>query len=52
MFLVSWRNMGAEQGTLTWDDYLEHGVLAAIDAALAITKADKANSISTSRYLR
>ena len=32
VFLVSWRNVGAEQGTLTWDDYLEHGVLAAIDA--------------------
>ena len=45
VFLVSWRNMGAEQGTLTWDDYLEHGVLAAIDAALAITKADKANTL-------
>ena len=27
MFLVSWRNAGAEQGTLTWDDYLEQGVL-------------------------
>ena len=45
VFLVSWRNMGAEQSTLTWDDYLEHGVLAAIDAALAITKADKANTL-------
>ena len=45
VFLVSWRNMGAEQGTLTWDDYLEHGVLAAIDAALSITKADKANTL-------
>ena len=45
VFLVSWRNMGAEQGTLTWDDYLEHGVLTAIDAALAITKADKANTL-------
>jgi polyhydroxyalkanoate synthase len=45
VFLVSWRNMGAEQGKLTWDDYLEHGVLAAIDAALAITNADKANTL-------
>jgi polyhydroxyalkanoate synthase len=45
VFLVSWRNMGAEQGKLTWDDYLEHGVLAAIDAALAITEADKANTL-------
>ena len=27
VFLVSWRNAGAEQGKLTWDDYLEQGVL-------------------------
>ena len=33
MFLVSWRNAGPEQGTLTWDDYLEDGVLRAIDVA-------------------
>ena len=38
VFLVSWRNAGAEQGTLTWDDYLEQGVIKAIDVALAITE--------------
>ena len=31
VFLVSWRNAGPEQGQLTWDDYLEQGVLQAID---------------------
>ena len=35
VFLVSWRNAGPEQDTLTWDDYLEQGVLQAIDVALA-----------------
>ncbi len=45
VFLVSWRNAGADQGTLTWDDYLQDGVLTALDAALAITKADKANTL-------
>lgn len=43
VFMVSWRNVKAPQGKLTWDDYLELGVLAAIDAARAICKADKIN---------
>jgi len=29
-FLVSWKNIHADQGKLTWDDYLEKGPLAAI----------------------
>jgi polyhydroxyalkanoate synthase subunit PhaC len=45
VFLVSWRNAGPDQGTLTWDDYLEQGVLRAIEVARAITKADKANTL-------
>ena len=45
VFLVSWRNAGDEQGTLTWDDYLEHGVLRAIDVARSISKADKADTL-------
>ena len=27
VFLVSWRNAGPGQAKLTWDDYLEQGVL-------------------------
>jgi polyhydroxyalkanoate synthase len=45
VFLVSWRNVNADQGALTWDDYLERGVLSAVDTALAITKADQANAL-------
>ena len=45
MFLVSWRNAGPRQGTLTWDDYLEQGVLTAIDVAQEITSADKVNTL-------
>ena len=45
VFLVSWRNIGADQGTLTWDDYVEQGVLRAIDVALDITEADQANTL-------
>jgi polyhydroxyalkanoate synthase subunit PhaC len=45
VFLVSWRNVSAAQGHLGWDDYLEQGVLAAIDTALAICGADQVNAL-------
>ena len=45
VFLVSWRNAGPEQAKLTWDDYLEQGVLRAIEVARSITKADKVNTL-------
>jgi polyhydroxyalkanoate synthase len=45
VFMVSWRNITAEQGHLTWDDYLELGIMSAIDVALAVTGADKANAL-------
>jgi polyhydroxyalkanoate synthase len=45
VFLVSWRNAGPGQAKLTWDDYIEHGVLRAIDVARRITKADKVNAL-------
>lgn len=43
VFLVSWRNVKAEQGKLTWDDYLENGPITAIKVAKAITKAKDLN---------
>jgi len=45
VFLVSWRNAGPGQDKLTWDDYLEQGVLRAIDVARQITRADKVNTL-------
>ena len=45
VFLVSWRNAGPEQGGLGWDDYLEQGVMQAIDVALAISGADRVNTL-------
>ena len=45
VFIVSWRNVDAEMGHLTWDDYLEKGVMKGIDVALAITKADRVNTL-------
>jgi len=45
VFLVSWRNPGAEQAGTTWDNYLEQGVMKAIEVALAISGADKVNAL-------
>src|SRR5260370_3502559 len=44
-FLVSWRNAGPGQAKLSWDDYIEHGVLRAIDVARRITKVDNVNTL-------
>lgn len=30
VFMVSWRNVQNDQSRLTWDDYLEHGVIEAV----------------------
>ena len=45
VFMVSWRNVPPELGHLTWDDYLEDGVLAAFDAAKAITGSRTINAL-------
>jgi len=45
VFMVSWRNVEPEQGHLSWDDYLEKGVFAALRIARAITGADKVNAL-------
>lgn len=45
VFVVSWRNVAAEQGHLTWDDYIEIGIAQAIDTALAITGSDRVNAL-------
>lgn len=45
VFLLSWRNITAELGHLTWDDYLQQGVMQAIDVALDIAGEDKVNAL-------
>ena len=44
-FVVSWRNAPESMGTTTWDDYVEHGVMRALDVAQDITGADKVNPL-------
>ncbi len=45
VFMVSWRNVGAEQGHYTWDDYIELGVLQPLRVAKEITKAGQVNAL-------
>lgn len=45
VFVVSWRNVTAEQGHLGWDDYIRDGVIRALAVARQIAKADKVNAL-------
>ena len=36
VFMISWRNIPPELGRLTWDDYLQQGVLVALEVAREI----------------
>ncbi|MFM9884763.1 MAG: class I poly(R)-hydroxyalkanoic acid synthase [Burkholderiales bacterium] len=45
VFVVSWRQITADLGHLTWDDYLSEGVMRAIDVALSITGESRVNAL-------
>jgi poly[(R)-3-hydroxyalkanoate] polymerase subunit PhaC len=45
VFMVSWRNITEEFGHLTWDDYIEKGVLKALEVTRAICGAEKVNAL-------
>ena len=45
VFMISWRNIPAALGHLTWDDYVDSGPLAAIDAARDIAGSDDVNAL-------
>lgn len=45
VFLVSWINAQPEHASLTWDDYVQRGVIDAIEAARAIGKHDTINAL-------
>ena len=43
VFLMSWRNVTDPESNLTWDDYVERGILKAIDVTLQVTGQPKTN---------
>ncbi|MDR0233633.1 MAG: class I poly(R)-hydroxyalkanoic acid synthase [Zoogloeaceae bacterium] len=45
VFLVSWKNPGKEESALTWDEYLEKGVINAIHLTQGIAKRDDLNLV-------
>ena len=45
VFMVSWRNVTAELGHLTWDDYLGEGVIRALAVVRELAGADKVNAL-------
>ncbi len=45
VFMVSWRNITADLGHLTWDDYLRLAVITAIDVAQEITGAAEVDTL-------
>jgi polyhydroxyalkanoate synthase subunit PhaC len=45
VFMVSWRNVGPEQGHFTWDDYLEKGIFCAFEVAKEIAQSKSVNAL-------
>lgn len=45
VFMLSWRNVPAELGHLTWDQYLELGVIKAIAVAREICGVEQVNTL-------
>jgi polyhydroxyalkanoate synthase len=45
VFMLSWRNVGRSQGHFTWDDYVEMGVIQAIDVAREVARVDQVNAM-------
>ncbi len=45
VFMVSWRNMPEAMGRASWDDYLTHGVIKAIEVARDICDTPQVNTL-------
>jgi polyhydroxyalkanoate synthase len=45
VFVVSWRNVTAEQGHLGWDDYIRDGVIRALAVSREIAKVEQVNAL-------
>lgn len=44
-FVVSWRSADDETKDYTWDDYIEHGIMAAVDKVTKETVVKKINTV-------
>jgi len=46
VFLISWVNAKPELGHLSWNDYVEKGVLQALDVVKSISGSDRVNAVA------
>ncbi len=46
VFIISWRNPGPEMAQYDWNDYIETGILAALDATMSISTGKKVDLLS------
>ncbi len=46
VFMISWVNPGRDHGDLSWDDYIESGVLEAFEVAKSIAGAKRVNTVA------
>ncbi len=46
VFTISWRNPDSKMAEYDWNDYIEKGILTALDVTADITKADKVDLLS------
>jgi len=46
VFIISWFNPDADKRDLHWDDYLENGLLKAVDVIKKITQAKQLNAVA------
>ncbi|WP_458791729.1 PHA/PHB synthase family protein [Yoonia sp. MH D7] len=46
VFMMSWRNPGPEMAELDWNDYIETGIIAALDATTKISTGKKVDLLS------
>ena len=46
VFMVSWRNVTPDMGTLTWDDYVEQGIIRAIEVVAEIRGVETINALA------
>jgi polyhydroxyalkanoate synthase len=45
VFMVSWRNVEEDLGHFTWDDYVDKGVLEALEVAHEVSGGEKVNAL-------
>ncbi|MEW9900443.1 class I poly(R)-hydroxyalkanoic acid synthase [Chitinivorax sp. PXF-14] len=45
VFMISWKNPGADMSGLTFDDYITDGIAKAVEVSRAISKSGKVNAV-------